>query len=196
MARINKFGMLATVGTVVLAGGLAWAQKARVSPRRPIPVNQSASPAESLAPMATSLSAMSATGTIQFNANNPGSAVAGGSATVKWTITGGASGNTWTLSVYANSTTFSGCSTVPASAVGVSCSSASHTGSAATSTCESGGPFALPTTAPGQEVASGNEGNTNSHTYTIVLNYQLTDAWDFIANASCPLTVTYTVNAP
>jgi hypothetical protein len=193
---MRKFIMLATVGTLVLAGGSAWAQKARLNPRRPIPVNQSASPAQSPAPMVTSLSGMSATGTIQFNANNPGSAVAGGSATVKWTITGGGNGNTWTLSVYANSTTFSGCSTVPASAVGVSCSSASHTGSAATSTCESGGPFALPTTAPGQQVASGNEGNANSHTYTIVLNYQLTDAWNFIANASCPLTVTYTVNAP
>ena len=193
---MRKFIMLATVGTLVLAGGLAWAQKARINPRRPIPVIQAAGPAQSPAPMVTSLSGMSATGTIQFNANNPGSAVAGGSATVKWTITGGASGNTWTLSVYANSTTFSGCSTVPASAVGVTCSSASHTGSAATSTCESGGPFALPTTAPGQQVASGNEGNANSHTYTIVLNYQLTDAWNFIANASCPLTVTYTVNAP
>ena len=193
---MRKFIMLATVGTLALAGGPAWAQKAKVNPRRPTPVIQSARPDESPAPMVTSLSAMSATGTIQFTANNPGSAVAGGSATVKWTITGGASGNTWTLSVYANSTTFSGCSTVPASAVGVTCSSASHTGSAATSTCESGGPFALPTTAPGQQVASGNEGNANSHTYTIVLNYQLTDAWNFIANASCPLTVTYTVNAP
>jgi hypothetical protein len=45
-------------------------------------------------------------------------------------------------------------------------------------------------------VASGNEGNANSHTYTVVLNYQFTDSWGYIANTSCPLTITYTVNAP
>jgi hypothetical protein len=44
-------------------------------------------------------------------------------------------------------------------------------------------------------VASGNEGNTNSHTYSVVLNYQFTDSWKYIAN-TCPLTITYTVNAP
>ena len=193
---MRKFIMLATVSALLLTGGLARGQKTRLAPRRPnptIPLDSSDSPG---VPMVTSLSGMSATGTIQFNANNPGSAIAGGSATVKWTISGGASGNTWTLSVYANSTTFTGCSTVPASAVGVTCSSASHTGTGATSSCQSGGPFSLPTTAPGQQVASGNEGNSSSHTYTIVLNYQLTDSWEFIANASCPLTVTYTVNAP
>jgi hypothetical protein len=33
-----KFTMLATAGTLVLAGGLAWAEKTRVNPRRPNPV--------------------------------------------------------------------------------------------------------------------------------------------------------------
>jgi hypothetical protein len=85
---------------------------------------------------------------------------------------------------------------VLASAVGVSCSSASHSGTAPTAACVTGGPFTLPTTAPGVEVASGNEGNSNSHTFTVVLNYQFTDSWEYIANTSCPLTITYTVNAP
>ena len=197
---MRKLMMLAIAAVLVLAGGLAWAQKTALSPRRPTPVMQSLSPADSPIPLVTTLSAMSATpASITFTANQPGTGtpVAGNSsATVKWTATGGTKGNTWTLSVYADSTTFIGCTTVPASAVGVSCSSATVTGTGATAACETGGPFTLPTTAPGQEVASGNEGNTSSHTFTVVLSYQFTDSWEFIANTSCPLTITYTVNAP
>ena len=191
---MRKFTMLAVAG--VLAGGLAWAQKTALSPRRPTPVIQSLSPADSPIPLATGVSGLTATpATLQFTANNPGSAVAGNSsATVKWTATGGTKGNTWTLSVYANSTTFTGCTTVHDSAVGVTCSSASVTGTGATATCQSGGPFTLPTT-PGQQVASGNEGNTSSHTFTVVLSYQFTDSWEYIAN-TCPLTITYAVTAP
>jgi hypothetical protein len=193
---MRNLTMLAIAGVLVLAGGSAGAQKAAHSPSRPTPVIQSASPAQAPVPLAT-VSAMTATpATIQFTANNPGSAVAGNStATVTWRIRAGVNGNTWTLSVYADSTTFTGCTTVPASAVGVSCSSATVTGMGATATCTSGGPFTLPTTAPGQQVASGNEGNAMSHTYTVVLNYQFSDSWEFIAN-TCPLTITYTVNAP
>jgi hypothetical protein len=192
---MRKLVMLATVGTLVLAGGLAWAQRARLNPRRPIPVT----PFDSTDPSpATTVGSLTATpGTIQFTANDPGSAVTGNSsATVQWTITGGVSGNTWTLSVYADSATFTGCSTVPASAVGVTCTSATHTGTRPTATCQPGGPFTLPTTAPGQQLASGNEGNAGAHTFTVVLAYQFTDSWEFIANASCPITITYTVNAP
>ncbi|HXX22380.1 MAG TPA: hypothetical protein VEO19_04445 [Terriglobia bacterium] len=194
---MRKLSMLATVSTLVLAGGLAWGQKTRLNPRRPSPVVSFDNSDASVNPLATTLSGMSATpATIQFTANNPGSAVAGNSsATVSWKISGGASGKTWTLSVYANSATFSGCSTVPASSVGVSCTSASVTGTGATASCQAGGPFTLPTTAPGQQVASGNEGNSSSHTFTVVLNYQITDSWEYIAN-TCPLTITYTVNAP
>jgi len=195
---MRSLTMFAIAGILVLAGGPAWAQKTKPSARRPTPVIQSASPDQAPVPMATTLSAMSATPSpIQFTANDPGSAVAGNStATVAWTITGGASGNTWTLSVYANSTTFTGCTTVPASAVGVTCTSATHTGTRPTATCQSGGPYTLPTTAPGQQVASGNEGNATAHTFTVVLTYQFKDSWSYIANANCPLTITYTVNAP
>lgn len=194
---MRKLMMLVIAGVLVLAGGLAWAQKTRLSPRRPTPVIQSLSPADGPIPLAT-LSTLKATpATIQFTANNPGSAVAGNSsATVTWTLTGGVRFNTWTLSVYANSTTFTGCTTVPASAVGVSCSSATVTGGGgATAACQTGGPFTLPTTAPGQQVASGREGNAASSPFTVVLNYQFTDSWQYIAN-TCPLTITYTVNAP
>ena len=194
---MHRFIMIATASALVLAGGLGWAQKARLSPRRPSP----AVPFDSSdpSPAATPGNLTATPATIQFAANNPGSAVAGNSsATVQWTISGGLRGNTWTLSVYANSSTFSGCSTVPASAVAVSCSSATASGTGATATCQSGGPFTLPTTAPGQQVASGNEGASfiNPTSFSIVLKYQLTDSWSYIANTSCPLTITYTVNAP
>ena len=201
---MRKFTMLAIAGVLVLAGELAWAQKTTLSPRRPTPVIQSLSPADSPIPLVTSVSGLTATpATIQFTANQPGTGtpVAGNStATVGWSISGGASGNTWTLSVYANSATFTGCTTVPASGVGVSCSSASATGTRASANCQSGGPFTLPTTAPGQQVASGHEGSSGptvggSSTFSVVLNYQFTDSWQYIAN-TCPLTITYTVNAP
>jgi hypothetical protein len=52
----------------------------------------------------------------------------------------------------------------------------------------------LPNTLPGLPVASGNEGNTGMHTYNVVLTYQLKDSWRYIAN-TCPLDLTYTVNA-
>jgi hypothetical protein len=44
------------------------------------------------------------------------------------------------------------------------------------------------------EVANGSEGFLSS-SYTVVLNYQFTDSWEYIAN-TCPLIITYTVNAP
>ncbi|MGD0010234.1 MAG: hypothetical protein ABSE93_17015 [Terriglobia bacterium] len=201
---MRKFMMLAIAGVLVLAGGLAWAQKTALSPRRPTPVIQSLSRADSPIPMSPAPSLITATpATITFTANQPGTGtpVAGSSsATATWKLTTGATNNTWTLSVYANSTTFTGCTTVPASAVGVSCSSASGTGTGASASCQSGGPFTLPTTAPGQQVASGYEGTAgpsgSSSTFTVVLNYQFTDSWQYTANTSCPLTITYNVNAP
>ena len=194
---MGKILLFAIVGGLLLAAGLAWAQKPRMSPRRPKLAAAFADPEAGVSPMASSVTTVGATpATIQFAANSPGSAVAGSdSATVSWKISGGTSGKTWTLSVAANSATFTGCSTVPASAIGVTCGSATVTGANATANCQSGGPFSLPSTSPGQQVASGNEGNSNSHTYTVVLNYRITDSWGYIPN-TCPLTITYTVNAP
>ena len=195
---MRKVLILATAGGLMLAAGLAWAQKPRVNPRRPIQATSLVTRQEdSVVPMATTVSNVSATpATIQFAANSPGSSVPGNStATVAWTSSGGTSGNTWTLSVYANSTSFTGCTTVKPSAVKVSCTSASKTGTQTTANCQSGGPFSLPATGPGQEVAYGNEGGSGTKTYSIVLTYQFADSWTFIPN-TCPLTITYTVNAP
>jgi hypothetical protein len=196
---MRKVIMFTITVTLLFAVALAWAQKIKLSPRRPNPVTPFDNSASSVNPLATISNLTATPATIQFTANDPGSAVAGNSsATVQWTITTGIRGNTWTLSVYASSTTFTGCTTVPASAVAVSCSSASASGGpGATASCQSGGPFPVPSTAPGQQVASGNEGASLliPSNFTVVLNYQFTDSWEFIAN-TCPLTITYTVNAP
>jgi hypothetical protein len=134
--------------------------------------------------------------TISFTANSPGRSIAGSSvATVAWNLIHGISGRTWTVSVGARSPSFIGCATVPESAVSLECISASVDGGGqASAGCNVNSFTTLPDTLPGMPVASGNEGNSGSHNYTVVMNYQLADSWRYIAN-TCPLTITYTVNA-
>jgi hypothetical protein len=132
--------------------------------------------------------------TISFSATNPGTlpVVAGSAAaTASWTALG--SGNTWTLTVQAASPTFSNCSTVPISAVTVSCSSVSVVGLGGSGTCA--GSFPLSTTP--QTVASGSEGLV-SLTYSVTISFTLNDSWKYIAETSpaCTLSLTYTANVP
>jgi len=96
----------------------------------------------------------------------------------------------WTLTAQAGAASFTGCATVPASAVTVTCASTSVTGGGGTGSCS--GSFTL-SSSP-QQVAGGLEGNS----YTVTLNFKLTDRWRYIAatTPSCTLTLTYTVNAP
>jgi len=190
---MRKFIILATASALLFSAGLSRAQKTAGRQPRPVPVSQ---PRDTSAqPMATVGTLTATPSTITFAANNPGSSVAGNtSATVQFTVTGGFFG-TWTLSVYANSATFNGCTTVPASAVSVQCTSAtSNSGLFSSATCNSSSFVTLPSTSPGLQVANGSEG-LGSSSYTVVLNFQLTDSWEYIAN-TCPLIITYTVNAP
>ena len=133
--------------------------------------------------------------TITFTATDPdlGSVSGSSPATVSWTVSGGNNNNNWTLTVQAVGTSFSGCGTVPASAVTVACSSATVSGGSGTGVCS--GAFQL-STVP-QQAAGGNEGN-GSRSYTATLNYTLVDSWRRVAALSppCTLTLTYTVNAP
>jgi hypothetical protein len=190
---MRKFIIFATASALLFSAGLSPAQKTAGRRARPVRADQpvDASPQ----PLATVGTLTATPSTISFAANNPGSSVAGNtSATVKWNITGGFFG-TWTLSVYANSATFTGCTTVLASAVSVQCSSATkNSGLGASASCDSSSFVTLPSTAPGLELATGSEG-LGASSYTVVLNYQLTDSWGYIAN-TCPLIITYTVNAP
>ena len=132
--------------------------------------------------------------TITFNAHNPGTlpVVAGSSAaTASWSALG--SGNNWSLTVQAGSSTFANCSAVPISAVTVSCSSVNVFGLGGSGSCA--GPFPLSTTP--QLVASGSEGLV-SLTYSVTLSFTLADSWKYIAETSpaCSLSLTYTATVP
>ena len=140
----------------------------------------------------TTMSAVSANpGTISFTATDPDlGAVSGSSAaTISWMTSGGSGGNTWSLSVQASGTSFTGCATVPTSAVTATCTGVSG-GSGGT--C--GGSVPLSTAA--QQVASGNEASGNNKAYSVTLSFTLADSWSYIANSSCSLSLTYTVTAP
>jgi hypothetical protein len=193
---MRKCIFFATTGVFIFVLGLAWAQKPTTSLRQPGPVILSTRQFSSVGGFSNVSLLRALPSTIPFLANSPGSTVAGGSlATVCWFITSGKNGQTWTLRAGASSSSFSGCTTVPESAVSVRCTSASADGGGQVSAgCNTTSYTTLPNTLPGLPVASGNEGNSSSHYYTVTLSYQLTDSWRYIAN-TCPLNVTYTVDA-
>jgi len=128
-------------------------------------------------------------GTVSFNANNPnsGSVFGSSNATVSWTISAGSHLKNWTLSVQASSSSFSGCPTVPVSAVQVSCGSVSG-GSGGT--CS--GSSSLSTSF--QQVAGGTQADL-AGTYSVSIDFTLAESWRYIANSSCNITLTYSVNA-
>jgi len=149
-------------------------------------------PAERVLPMATTLSAVTASpATISFTATDPdaGPYAGSSSATVSWSTSGGSVGSTWTLKVQASAATFASCGTVPTSAVKATC-----TGVAGGSAGTCGGAVNLSTSA--QQVASGNEASGAGKAYSVTLNFTLADSWSYIAKSSCTLTLTYTVTAP
>jgi hypothetical protein len=158
-----------------------------------------ATPVAKLRPMAAAPQAGNFTltvspATISFSATNPATVpvVAGSAtATASWSIY--SYGNNWTLKVQAASSTFTNCSTVPVSAVTVSCSSVSVSGSGNSKSCAAS--FPLSTTA--QTVASGSEG-TFSLNYSATISFTLADNWKYIAETSpaCTISLTYTANVP
>jgi hypothetical protein len=132
-------------------------------------------------------------GTISFQASNPDLGIVSGSSpgNLTWVLLGGSPLQNWTLSVQAGSSTFIGCPTIPISAVRVSCSSATVSGSGGTGGCS--GSFPLSTTS--QQIASGNQGDgTNS--YSVLMNFTLDESWHYKANSACTLNLTYSVSAP
>lgn len=135
--------------------------------------------------------------TITFSATNPNTlpVVTGSSAaTATWWASGSGNTHTWTLKVQAAASTFAHCSTVPVSAVTVTCSSASVTaGYGATAGCA--GAFPLSTTA--QTVASGSDATSTLH-YSATISFTLADNWKYIAETSpaCTISLTYTANVP
>jgi hypothetical protein len=172
--------------TVVLTCGMGLARtnKIRVGPSLWMRVG--------LAP--GTVQTLSATpGTISFQSTNPDSGVASGSSTASltWTVVLGSHLQNWILSVQSGSGSFTGCPTVPVSAVQVSCQSASINGSLGTAGCA--GSFSLSSTPAA--VASGLQAEgTGSH--SVIVYFTLAESWRYVAHSACTLTVTYSVNAP
>jgi hypothetical protein len=163
---MRKILLLPTTGLILFASSLLWAASA------------------------TSFTATPSA--ITFTANNPGGTVtANQTATVQFTISSSSNNSTWTLSAGTAATSFTGCTTVPASAITVKCLSAANTGGGqGNAACNATAFTTLPSTLPGLQVASGKQGN-QTPIVTVTLNYQIADSWKYVANI-CPLTVTYT----
>jgi len=138
-------------------------------------------------------SLMATPSSVNFPATNPNLGVISASSptSVNWIVQDVSLGQAWTLSVQAGAGAFSGCSTVPISAVRVSCASANVSGGFGTGACR--GPFTLSTTP--QQVAGGSQG-LGINSYSVTINYTLDESWRYIPNLSCSLSLTYTVNAP
>jgi hypothetical protein len=194
-----QFAILTTLTAAVLMPRVMNAQ-ARSAKSRTVAATPAASTTQATV-LATSVSTglKASPGTISFSATDPDlGAVTGSSAsTVTFTLKGGANARTWSVGIQAGSSTFTGCTTLPASAVTATCSSVTIThNSGATptaGTCSAA--FALSSTSS-TTVASGEEGGGN--TFSILINFTLSDSWQNIAATSptCPLTLTYSLNAP
>lgn len=175
--------MLVTLLLSGLLGGLVSAPKAapaQVAPAvvRPNPLATTTISGDTVTPA-----------TITFTATNPtGTPVVSGSAAavVTWK-TGTPKGGAWTLTVNSSGTDFSSCTTVPASAVTVTCSSVTGGTAGACS-----GATALSTSAT--QVAGGTEG-AGTTTYTVNLGFTLADSWKYIASSLCSLSLAYTITA-
>jgi|SRR5579862_4351935 len=112
-------------------------------------------------------------------------------AMVSWEITGAQPTGTWMLSVRAGGSAFSGCGTVPVSAVTVRCASATSGRQAGPATC--GAPFQL-SNQP-QAVASGSHENVNSR-FTVTIDFSFLDRWQYIGTSSpCTLNLSYIIDA-
>jgi len=132
--------------------------------------------------------------TISFSATDPDLGGVGGSsaATLTFTLRGGANNRTWTVSVQAGSSTFAGCTTIPAAAVTATCTSV-NVSNLGTGACAAGSSLSTGAVT----LASGSEG-TGTDAFTISVKFVLNDSWRFIAQTSptCPLTLNYALNAP
>jgi len=195
---MRRSSILITTWVLIGAAGLAWAQKGKTpGSTRAVPAPTGRGPV----PLTRTFKSTTVTPDgVSFAATNPDtdSPVPGNptgpSATVAWSVQSFFDGGgSWTLTIAPSSSTFTGCVTVPATAVAVACTSA--TASGGTAACTSTGTYvALPSTGT-LTVAQGTYPVAlfNTFNYTVLLNYQLTDSWEYVAN-TCPLTVTYTVN--
>src|SRR5271166_5151235 len=98
MGKGILFAAMGVFISFLLFLNLAWAQKARMSPRQSSPVFPSGSQLVSASGFSTVSLLRATPSTLTFTANDPGYDVAGGSvATIAWNLTQGKYGQTWAL---------------------------------------------------------------------------------------------------
>jgi len=174
---------------LILAAVLTWGTGlARTSDLRGRPSRQSR-----LRPSLGTVGSLSATpAAISFQASNPDSGVVQGSAPtiLSWSVLNGSHLQNWSLSLQAGSNTFAGCPTIPVSAVVASCTAASASGTGGTGSCG----LSVPLSTTLQQIAGGAEGDETS-SYTVSINFTLAESWRYVANSSCTITLTYSINA-
>jgi hypothetical protein len=130
--------------------------------------------------------------TVSFSATDPDTPLVAGNSptTVFWAVKGTNFGDAWNLSLSSAATTFTNCSTVPISAVTVTCTTATAGGGGATAACSAASTLSTTPTV----VASGTEGGSNIvRNYSVTLTYRLADQWKYSAQMSpqCTLNITY-----
>jgi len=124
---------------------------------------------------------------ISFTATDPDTGiVAGNTASTVFWFYSGINKKTWSMSLQAGATTFSGCSTVPVSAVTATCSTIQVGGGS-----QPCGSAVTLSTAP-QVIASGTEA-AGFASYQVNITFTLADSWKYVAkmSPSCSLTLTY-----
>jgi len=147
-------------------------------------------------PLTANFSVYATPSPITFAATDPDTPTVAGSATttVSWTSGATPANDPWKLEVYSVASSFSNCSTVPVSAVTITCTAGFNPGPGGFA-C--GAPATLSTSKT--IVASGTLPYAGSGTsFWMTFTYTLTDKWKYIAqmSPSCTLDVTYlaTVN--
>ncbi|HUK19154.1 MAG TPA: hypothetical protein VLW65_22185 [Bryobacteraceae bacterium] len=182
-----------------MSGAVSIALLAAMAAGRPIIPPRKLRPAANPSPMATAnftLTASPATITFTTTSNPGANPVIAGSATASltWNALSIFDSNNWTLTIQATGATFTNCPFVPVSAVTVTCSTATVSGSGGTAKCS--GAFPLSTTA--KQVAGGVVGSVYSYSYAVNINFTLADSWKYIAEQSpaCSLSLSYVANVP
>ena len=128
--------------------------------------------------------------TITFSSPDPDFTPVNGNstATISWSMNGLL--NSWSLTVNAASSSFHSCPSVPLSAIQFQCTSATA-GLLGNATCATG--TRTLSTSP-QTIASGTAQGSGLSPFSVVVSFTFTDAWNYPANSSCTLNLTYTAS--
>lgn len=184
---MRKFILFAPAAALALAGGLAWAQKANMRPRRPSPViSLKPGPQGPIVPFSVSNGSVTPV-SVPFTSSNPdgGPVTGSGTTTVQFRTTANPTFRVW---AQASSANFTGCNSPPANKVTVACQTASAGVTCAPSAALSTG------APPGATLVASGSGSHNPNTITVQYTFQ--DAWNYQAGTACSLSIQYVYTEP